>query len=462
MPVDAIPLLEELAPLSSLPKSALAEIAKLVRCRDFAPGERIIARGDPGDAMYIIASGEVRVPILDASGREKMIAKLSRGQFFGEMALMTGDPRTADVFAEGPVSALVIEKEGFHKITRETPSLARFLTQILAHRLTEGGFMASKTIGKYQLLGELGRGGMSVVYNAVHISLNRPVAVKMLSHELAFDECFRASFQQEARIIAGLSHENIVQVYDTEQAYATYFIMMEFIAGTSLAKLIEASGRLPASQVRDILIQMCRALGFAHDRGIVHRDVKPSNVIMTPDGRVKLMDFGLARVQAAEPKPEDEEVVGTVEYMSPEQIRGLAVDRRTDIYALGIVAFEMLSGDVPFRAENPYEVLRAHVTEPLPPLRERAAGVPEDLVQFVERATRKDPAERFQTLEEAERLLTQRRAAGLPSVREGKVITIFYAPSEAGSVERAVAELRQSLIANPNVRMATSTLTAPT
>ena len=462
MPVDAIPLLEELGPLSSLTKSALAGIVKLVRCRDFAPGERIIARGDPGDAMYIIASGDVRVPILDARGREKMIAKLSRGQFFGEMSLLTGDPRTADVFAEGPVSALVIEKEGFHKITRETPSLARFLTQILADRLTEGGFMASKTIGKYQLLGELGRGGMSVVYNAVHTSLNRPVAVKMLNHELAFDERFRASFQQEARVIAGLSHENIVQVYDTEQAYATYFIMMEFIAGTSLAKLIEASGRFPESQARDILIQMCRALGFAHGHGIVHRDVKPSNVIMTPDGRVKLMDFGLARVQAAEPKPEDEEVVGTVEYMSPEQIRALGVDRRTDIYALGIMAFEMLSGDVPFRAENPYDVLRAHVSEPVPPLRDRTAGVPEDLVQFVERATRKDPAERFQTLEEAERLLTQGRAAGLPSVREGKVITIFYAPSEAGSVERALAELRRSLIANPNVRLATSTLTAPT
>src|SRR6266571_1099410 len=256
MPVDAIPLLEDLGSLSSLTKPALAEIAKLGRFRDFAPGERII------------------------------------------------------------------EKEGFHKITRETPSLARFLTQILADRLTEGGFMASKTIGKYQLLGELGRGGMSVVYNAVHTSLNRPVAVKMLNHELAFDERFRASFQQEARVIAGLSHENIVQVYDTEQAYATYFIMMEFIAGTSLAKLIEASGRFPGSQARDILIQMCRALGFAHDRGIVHRDVKPSNVIMTPDGRVKLMDFGLAQVQATEAKPDDEEVVGTVEYMSPEQIRG--------------------------------------------------------------------------------------------------------------------------------------------
>ncbi len=458
---DDTMLLKELDPFSSLTRSALAGIVKLVRFRDFAPGERIIAKGDPGDAMYIIASGDVRVPILDASGREKMIARLSRGQFFGEMSLMTGDLRAADVLAEGSVRTLVIEKEGFHKIMRETPSLARFLTQILAERLSEGGFMASKTIGRYQLLGELGRGGMSVVYNAVHLSLNRPVAVKMLNHELAFDERFRASFQQEARVIARLSHENIVQVYDTEQAYATYFIMMEFIAGTSLSKLIEASGRLPESQARDILIQMCRALDFAHGRGIVHRDVKPSNVIVTPDGRAKLMDFGLARVQTAAPKPEDEEVVGTVEYMSPEQIRGLGVDRRTDIYALGIMAFEMLSGNVPFRAENPYDVLVAHVTKPLPRLREHVAGVPEDLVQFVERATRKDPAARFQTLEEAERLLTQGCAVGLPSVREGKVITIFYAPSEAGSVERAIAELRHSLGVNPNVRMATSTLTAP-
>src|SRR5207249_1716028 len=114
------------------------------------------------------------------------------------------------------------------------------------------------------------------------------------------------------------------------------------------------------------------------------------------------------------------------------------------------------------RAKNPYDVLLAHVTKPLPPLRQRAASVPEDLVQFVERATRKDPAGRFQRLEEAERLLTQGGAAGLPSVREGKVITIFYAPSEAGSVERAIAELRQSLIGNPSVRMATSTLRAAT
>src|SRR6059058_1520578 len=115
MPVDAIPLLEELAPLSSLPKSALAEIAKLVRPRDFAPGERIIARGDPGDAMYLLTDGEVRIPILDAHGHEKMVAKLERGQFFGEMALMTGDPRSADVFAIGPVSALVIPKDAFQK-----------------------------------------------------------------------------------------------------------------------------------------------------------------------------------------------------------------------------------------------------------------------------------------------------------------------------------------------------------
>jgi serine/threonine protein kinase len=458
---DVTAFLRELGPFAALHPNTLAGIARMVRPREFAPGERIIARGEPGDAMYLIRAGEVRIPILDASGAEKMVAKLSRGQFFGEMSLMTGDPRAADVYAIGPVSALVIYKDAFNEIVRSTPSLARFLTQILADRLSEGGLMASKTIGKYQLLGELGRGGMSVVYNAVHTALNRPVAVKMLNHQLAFDEKFRAQFQEEARMIAGLNHENIVQVYDTEQAYATYFIMMEYVRGTALSKMVEAAGVLPSATTRDILVQMCRALGFAHAAGIVHRDVKPSNVIMTPDGRVKLMDFGIARAQRGEPQ-QDEEIVGTAEYMSPEQIQGGgAVDRRADIYSLGIMAYEMVADELPFVAENPYDVLIAHLTKPMPDIRAVAPATPPDIVEFIQRATQKDPAARFQSLSEAEKLLAPKGSGGAFGTREGKVVTIFYSPSESGSVDRAIEGLRAQLSGNPNVRLGTSTLQMP-
>ncbi|HVY60707.1 MAG TPA: protein kinase [Planctomycetota bacterium] len=454
--------LKGLGPFSSLTPNALTGIARLVRLKHFQPGERIIARGEPGDAMYIIQSGEVRIPILDAHGNEKMVAKLSAGQFFGEMSLMTGDPRTADVFAVGRVTTLMIVKDVFYQLTREQPSLARFLTQILADRLSEGGLMASKTIGKYQLVDELGRGGMAVVFNAIHTSLRRAVAVKMLNHQLAFDEKFREQFQQEAFVIAGLNHENIVQVYDTEQAYATFFIVMEYVQGTGLDQLIDASGSLPEQQARDILIQMCRALGYAHQKGIVHRDVKPSNAIMTTDGRVKLMDFGIARVQRSEARPDDEEIVGTAEYMSPEQIQATGVDGRSDLYALGIMAYQMLSGTLPFVASNPYDVLLAHCTKPLPPIRERA-NVSPDLVEFIERATQKDPAQRFQSMAEAEAMIS--RAGGDSGAfsmgREGKCVTIFYPPSEAGAVDRALAQLRQTFAGNPNIRFGASTLQVP-
>ena len=461
MSMELVGFLMRLGPFAALSPSALGGIAKLIRVKDFKPGERIIARGEPGDAMYIIKDGEVRIPILDSTGHERMVAKLTAGQFFGEMSLMTGDPRAADVFAVGPVSTLVIFKDAFEKITRETPSLARFLTQILADRLSEGGLMASKMIGKYQLVDELGRGGMSVVFNGIHTTLKRSVAVKMLNHQLAFDVKFCEQFQQEAFLIAGLNHENIVQVYDTEQAYATFFIVMEYVQGRALDRMIDASGPLPEQQVRDILIQMCRALGFAHEKGIIHRDVKPSNAIMTADGRIKLMDFGIARVQRGEARPEDEEIVGTAEYMAPEQIQATGVDGRSDLYALGIMAYQMLTGTLPFLGANPYEILLAHVTKPLPPIRERA-NVPDDLAEFVERATRKNPAERFQSMHEAEQLIS--RAAGGGSAwgaREGKVLTIFYPPSEAGNVDRALATLQRSFAGNPNIRLGTSTLAIP-
>jgi CRP-like cAMP-binding protein len=465
MSQDIAAFLKELGPFSTLSPSALQGISRMVRVRSFGAGERIIARGAPGDAMYIIREGEVRVPIVDAHGKETFVAKLGRGQFFGEMSLMTGDPRAADVFAATPVSTLVIAKDVFEEIVKRTPSLARFLTQILADRLSEGGLMASKTIGKYQLLGELGRGGMSVVYNAIHTSLNRPVAVKMLNHQLAFDEKFRSSFHQEALVIASLDHENIVTVYDTEQAYATFFIVMEFVRGMALSKMIENSGRIPFEQSRDLLLQMCRALGYAHQHGIVHRDVKPTNVLLTHDSRVKLMDFGIARVQRGEAKPEDEEIVGTAEYMAPEQIQGTGVDRRTDIYALGITAYQMLTGELPYVAANPYDVLLAHVTKPMPSIRAKVPGAPEELYGFVERATEKDPARRFQSLEEAERFLETSTVVGAGSggfgQREGKVLSIFYPMSEAAHVDKAIATFKQQIAGNQKIRLGVANLTPP-
>jgi predicted Ser/Thr protein kinase len=257
--------------------------------------------------------------------------------------------------------------------------------------------LSGKTIGQYQILSELGRGGMGVVYRARQPSLNRDVAIKVLPPALAFDREFVARFEHEARAAAALRHPNIVVIYDVGSQDDLHYIVMELVAGEPLDRLLDAGKPLAPERVLHIARQIAEALDYAHEHGFVHRDVKPANLLVGRKDHVTLMDFGLARAGDAAGLTRTGMVFGTPGYMAPEQIRGEPVDRRTDLYAFGVVLYELLTGVRPFRRSTPQAVLFAQVNEPPPPMRDAVPDLPDDVEHVILRALAKNPPERYAT-----------------------------------------------------------------
>ncbi len=429
-------MLRSMEVFSDLERESIDRLAEHIEQVRFEGGTKVIQRGDPGDCMYVLASGEVEIPV-QARGRGAFSVTLGPGQIFGEMALLTGEPRFTDVLARTDCLCLKLDKDAVYDLIGVEPGVARLLTTILGKRLVESGQIDQ--VGKYRLVGELGSGGMSTVYEGLHPSLERPVAIKMLSHELVCRPHFIDQFRREARILATLSHPNIVEVLDTEEAYATLFIIMEKLSGVNLERFIANQGKCEADQARDILRQVASALHFAHSRGVVHRDIKPSNIMITPEGRVKLTDFGIAVHREGESSMDDEaeedeeitdSVTGTPAYMAPEQILGQALDGRSDIYALGIVGYKMLAGKTPFRGSDK-SVLVQQVQLDLPDIRRLCPDVPEDLAQLVSRATAKDPEDRFQSAAEILELIGAASESFSSSTLSVSTLTLLYPPLAA-------------------------------
>jgi serine/threonine-protein kinase len=253
--------------------------------------------------------------------------------------------------------------------------------------------------GRYRIIRKLGAGGMANVYLAEDQELGRQVAIKILDGRHAADNSFIERFRREAKNAAGLSHPNIVSIYDRGEAEGTYYIAMEYLSGRSLKELIVSRGPTPIKIAVDYTRQILAALAFAHRNGIVHRDIKPHNVVVDPDGRLKVTDFGIARSGASQ-MTEVGSIIGTAQYLSPEQARGAPVDQRSDVYSVGIVLYEMLTGRVPFTGDTPLEIAMKHLSEVPEPPSEKRPDVPEDLDYIVLRALAKDPEERYQTAED--------------------------------------------------------------
>jgi len=271
--------------------------------------------------------------------------------------------------------------------------------------------LVGQTVGKYKLLERIGHGGMAEVYKARHPKLDRIVTIKILHGYLAEGKDFLARFEREARSVANLRHPHIVQIHDFDVDHDTYYMVMEYIDGGTLQDRMADLGRegkyMPLSRIVEILDQIAMALDYAHKKDIIHRDIKPSNILLSSSGEAFLADFGIARMVSTSQFTSTGALIGTPTYMSPEQCKGLELTTVSDIYSLGVILFELLTGQAPFAADTPLALLQKCVNEPLPPVRSLRPGLSSSIEVVVEKALAKDPAERYQSAGELTQAMAQ-------------------------------------------------------
>jgi tRNA A-37 threonylcarbamoyl transferase component Bud32 len=265
--------------------------------------------------------------------------------------------------------------------------------------------------GRYRLIAPLGEGGMAAVYRARDLRLNREVAIKILREELTRDPEFLARFEREAQFVASLSHPNIVPVYDVGDEQGSRFIVMEYVRGRTLKDTIDSGGPLPVDRAVEIMCCVLDALGYAHERGLIHRDVKPQNILLTASGDARLADFGIAHL-ADSSATRTAAILGSAHYLSPEQARGDEATPASDVYACGIVFFEALAGYPPFNGPNALAIANLHLGSPPPRIREIRPEVPETAAAALERALAKDPEGRFAGAADFAAALQQGEVAG--------------------------------------------------
>jgi serine/threonine protein kinase len=308
--------------------------------------------------------------------------------------------------------------------------------------------------GRYELHRRIGRGGMAEVHVARDQLLDRLVAVKILFAEFATDPSFVARFRREAQSAANLNHPNIVGVYDWGQEAGTYYIVMEYVDGRSLSEILRAEGPLHPQRAAEVASDVAAALGFAHRNGVVHRDVKPGNVILTSTGLVKVADFGIARAireGAEENLTQTGSVMGTATYFSPEQAQGQVVDPRSDLYSLGIVLYEMVCGRPPFQGDSPVAIAYKHVQETPPSLKSFKPDVPDGYDAITRKLLAKNPANRYASAEDLQSDL-RRFCAGLPVRAEPVLIPPIEPPPSATSRVAPVPSTARNHAADDSAR----------
>ncbi|MBN1105740.1 MAG: protein kinase [Deltaproteobacteria bacterium] len=410
-------------------------------------GKRLMAQGEQGDSLFIIRRGTCLVSI-EKEGLLHPVTRLQPGEIVGEMAILTGEPRFAHVDAETDMELWGISRKDFDPLCERHTELRNFLTGLITRRFSSEGFTPDRTVGRYVIHDMIGKGGWSFVYRGFHSSLNMPVAVKMLKHDMAMNADFLKRFRDEAKIIARLNHDNIVKVYDIEELFRTIFVVMEYVDGVPLSHILKKMVRLPPPAALGILLDACAGLSYAHRQGIIHQDIKPANLFVQPNNRVKIMDFGLA----CAPGTARPALQGTFFYMSPEQVRGEPVDERSDIYSLGITAFEMITGRRPFPRGSVVEALSSQLDQDIPDPGGLVPDLPIEMRDFLLRSTSKKKMERYRSVEEilgeleplADRMGVQ---AGPWTQEQRKMMSLFlfYSEEHQLTLKRLVEEFGNEL-----------------
>ena len=405
-----------------LPEKTRALLGGELQSVSVARSDLVIRQGDRGDAVYFIEQGRCDILVEKEDGKQFKVAERGPGEMVGEMALVTEEPRQAHVVAATDLKLWKLSRNRFVALVEEHRDVQEFLTELVASRLESAAHTAERTLGKYRIEHKLGHGAWAIVYQGHHISLGKKVAIKMLKHQMAMVEEFHDRFIKEATIIADMQHPNIINVFDVEERFKTLFIIMEYLEGTPLNIVLKKNGPLPADQVIDIFRQVCAGLSYAHQRGIVHQDIKPENLYMMPGGRIKILDFGLACPFGSE----NMEMEGTIQYMSPEQIESYPVDARTDMYCLGITAFELLTGKQPFAQKDIAKLMERHLTEDIPDPAAYIDNVPPQLSACIRKCGKRNHLERYQSADEASRALDDSAFSKLPQTGMKQNMSALY------------------------------------
>lgn len=398
-------------------QSFLAFVNSLEK-RCYAPGEVLVVQGDVHPNLFLIQSGICDAAI-ENQGQKHHVAELKAGELAGEMPVLTGGPSDMHITARSETVAWAMDCASFDRLAQDNPDLRIFLTEALTRRIESCPVEAERIIGKYVIRRKLGAGGWGMVYLGEHTHLHLPVAVKMLKHTMSLEPLFSETFRREAQIIASLSHENIVRVYDVEEAYRTLFIIMEYLEGESLQDLLQRRRRLPPETTQQILAQVLLGLEHAHQQGIVHRDVKPDNIWLCSGGNVKILDFGLA----CPPGTEDMSLAGTVYYAPPEQIEGDPVDSRADIYSVGIMAYEMLCGQRPYPEDDLAQLMDLRCEQDIPDPALLVPDLPAHLRDFILSSAARDSQQRHASAAEALQALT---AGCMPEPEQSQRMRAVY------------------------------------
>src|SRR4030067_2633975 len=382
--------------VDTLPQDVVCKFLRSMTFFDVRKDESIITQGETGDNFYLILKGTC---FLTQEKNDTLfeIDQGGPGDILGEMALFNEELRSTHVYAETDTDLLSMGKEQFETLSHEYPDIRNFLSEVIAHRLSTSKVKDDRKIGKYMVTERIAIGGSGLVFKGSHTLLDMPVAIKMLKHEMAMNQDFLGAFRNEANIIAQLNHPDIIKVYDIEELYQTVFIIMEYLDGVPLKKLLK-NMKLSLSKIVDFTIQICFGLEYAHKKGIIHQDINPQNIFILSDGQVKLFDFGLACFRGC--VNTNFLFPGTLSYISPEQIRGDPIDERTDIYSLGITVYEMIAGRAPFIGDDVGTLINAHLQEDIPDMHATIHGMPEELHTFLKKATRKEPSARYQNISE--------------------------------------------------------------
>ena len=384
-----------------LDPAIIKEVSERMCMMRFDAGEHLIRENQIGEFMMLVRNGKISVKLENP-------VELGKGEIVGEMSLLSGRPSKADVVAVTDVDVLALHHDDFQYLMHQHSALAELMTDLMRSRMFGQGGV--NKVGKYKILGKLGEGGMSIVYNAVDTILGREVAIKMLKYEIATQAEFKKRFKQEAVTIAKLQHPNILHVIETIEDYSTDFIVMEKLDGYDLKYFIEHQGVFSPEQTCEIISQVAMALEYAgnpRNGGIIHRDIKLANIVLDDSGHVKLMDFGIATTANVKKKNYE----GTLAYMAPEVLQRKAFDYRIDIYALGITAYAMLTGRPPFRAPDMDTMISKQIEAPVPDVRAKVPGIPDKLAEFIQRALEKDPNDRISSWVEIQSLLSIGRSS---------------------------------------------------